>query len=377
MSETPRSQVVMGIDLLEDAIRSLKATKVLFVIDASFPHLFVASQIEAMKLPHLFFDHFTPNPLYEDVLLGVAAFRDNGCDAIVAIGGGSTIDVAKCIKLYAPLPPDFDHLHAECPASAVPLIAMPTTAGTGSESTRYAVIYYNGVKQSVTHDSIIPDVAILEPRLLSTLPPYQRRCTVMDALCQAIESWWSVNATPYSQQLSRRAVETLDQYIDAYIFGTGSSGRDHEVAVQIATAANIAGQAINITQTTAPHAFSYKLTSLYHLPHGHAVAISLPHIWRYMLEHSDKSIHSAGETGLLETFQHIAEALHRPDPYTAIATFETRLRAYGFFNPQSTDKKRDLRTLVENVNPVRLKNNPVLLDKESIESIYNLVLNNN
>ena len=89
----------------------------------------------------------------------------------------------------------------------IPFLAMPTTAGTGSEATRYAVIYYDGKKQSVTHDSVVPDVAILEPKVLKTLPLYQKKCTMMDALCQGIESWWSMNSTDESK--AREKMEKL------------------------------------------------------------------------------------------------------------------------------------------------------------------------
>ena len=110
------------------------------------------------------------------------------------------------------------YLQQDFSDSGIPLVAIPTTAGTGSESTRFAVIYHQGVKQSVTHPSIIPNYAILEPAVLSSLPVYQKKCTVLDALCQGIESWWSINSTPQSHKLSCEAVRTLVDNIEPYIF---------------------------------------------------------------------------------------------------------------------------------------------------------------
>ena len=96
------------------------------------------------------FSDFRPNPLYESVAAGVELFRREGCELIFAVGGGSAMDVAKCIKLYANMSPEENYLRQNIVPNDIPLLAMPTTAGTGSEATRYAVIYYNGEKQSVT-----------------------------------------------------------------------------------------------------------------------------------------------------------------------------------------------------------------------------------
>lgn len=132
------------------------------------------------------FNQLTPNPLYEDVVKGVEAYRNNQCDVIVAIGGGSSIDVAKCIKLYSGMDNIKVYLEQEYKENDVTLIAIPTISGTGSESTRYAVIYSEGKKQSVTHDSIVPKYAVWDYRNLVTLHLYQKKCTMIDALCQVL-----------------------------------------------------------------------------------------------------------------------------------------------------------------------------------------------
>ena len=127
------------------------------------------------------FSGFTPNPLYEQVCDGTGLFKKTGCDTILAVGGGSAIDVAKCIKLAvlaedgvdAIIPPRVSHCFP-IDGALIPLIAIPTTAGTGSESTHNAVMYYEGAKQTVTNDGILPDYAILEPSVLKTLPLYQK-----------------------------------------------------------------------------------------------------------------------------------------------------------------------------------------------------------
>ena len=205
-----------GIEHLSGALEGSK--KVLLVVDSSFPFLNIKNEVEGITIPYVKFSDFTPNPLYEDVCKGVDLFNAEGCDTILAVGGGSSLDVAKCIKLYCKMSEETLYLDQEYKDTGVKLIAIPTTAGTGSESTRYAVIYYDGKKQSVTHDSIIPNVAILEPTVLKTLPLYQKKCTMLDALCQGIESWWSVNSTDESKKLSKEAVETIMKWWREYIF---------------------------------------------------------------------------------------------------------------------------------------------------------------
>ena len=352
-----------GISNLGKAIAG--SQKVMLVCDASYPFLSIKPQVDDILHDAIVFNDFASNPLYEQVCKGVELFNANQCDTIVAVGGGSAIDVAKCIKLYCKMSTDQLFLDQPYEDTGVRLVAIPTTAGTGSESTRYAVIYYEGKKQSVTHTSIIPDVAILEPSVLKTLPLYQKKCTMLDALCQGIESWWSVNSTDESKPISKKAVELIMANWRAYIFDN-----DEEAATQIMTAANLAGQAICITQTTAAHAFSYKVTSLYGLPHGHAVAVCLHHIWEYMNSHPEKCIDDRGEEYLKGTFLDIAHALGCVTVSEAISLFRSMLDEMGISQPTSREREKELEILSSSVNPIRLKNNPVELDGKSIRNLY-------
>lgn len=359
-------KILHGVGSLSDALSG--STKVLLVCDSSFPFLNIKDEIEGMPVPYVKFDDFTPNPLYEDVCKGVDLFNITKCDTILAVGGGSSMDVAKCIKLYCKMDKNNLYLEQEYKDTGVKLIAIPTTAGTGSESTRYAVIYYEGKKQSVTHDSIIPDVAILEPKVLKTLPLYQKKCTMMDALCQGIESWWSVNSTQESYEYSRKTIELIMANWRKYIFEN-----DEEAAKQILLAANYGGRAINITQTTAAHAFSYKITSLYKLPHGHAVAIGLPVIWEYMLGNMNNCIDLRGQEYLAGIFDEIAQAIGCDSPKQAIKVFRQIMLDMELLNPVFLNKE-ELEVLSTSVNPVRLKNNPIKIDSEAINSLYRIML---
>ena len=205
--------------------------------------------------------------------------------------------------------------------------------------------------------------------MLATLPLYQKKCTVLDALCQGIESWWSVNSTPQSHVLSSDAVKALIDNIEPYIFENSSAA-----ASRVMYAANRAGQAINITQTTAPHAFSYKLTSLYRLPHGHAVAICLPEIWQYMLDNPDQCIDPRGWDYLNNIFSLIANAMHCLHATDAVEQFRLLLDKLEIKAPCATEREDELSLLTQSVNPDRLKNNPVRLDLPTIHTLYNKIL---
>ena len=367
-------KIINGIDHLQETL--VDATKVFVVSDSSFPFLNIKDDIENMGYPHVMFSDFTPNPLYEQVCRGVDLFQITRCDTILAVGGGSAIDVAKCIKLAvlaedgnAAIIPPLVSQRLPIDGTKIPFVAIPTTAGTGSESTHNAVMYYEGAKQTVTNDEILPDYAILEPSVLKTLPLYQKKCTMMDALCQGIESWWSVNSTEESYDYSRNTVELIMANWRKYIFDN-----DEESAKNIMLAANYGGRAINITQTTAAHAMSYKITSLYKTPHGHAVSLCLPQIWKYMIEHLDCCVDRRGTDYLNRIFHEISLSMGCDNPLTAIELFEKMMLEMEILNPIASNRVTELDILSASVNPIRLKNNPIELDKQTIRSIYDTII---
>ncbi|MGI6089868.1 MAG: phosphonoacetaldehyde reductase [Saccharofermentanales bacterium] len=313
------------------AFELLKDKKPLLVCDDAFDSFGIEFPCEVTR-----FSDFTSNPDYEDIKSGVKVLRKNKCDFIVAIGGGSSIDTAKSIKYY-------NHIN-------LPLMAVPTTSGTGSEATHFAVIYRNGKKQSVADERLLPEYVILQADTLKTLPLYQKKCTMLDALCQAIESWWSKKATQESILYSQKAIYLILSNMESYLHN------DNDGNTKMLVAANLAGKAINITTTTAPHAMSYKLTSLYGLPHGHAVAICLPKVWRYM-----------------ENFDYIAKALGTEHYEDAVSLFEEMLLELEILPPQNVNED-DLDILTNSVNRQRLSNNPVRLNKSTIKKLYKEIL---
>ena len=266
------------------AFEILKDKKALLVCDSAFDSFGIELPCEFVR-----FSDYASNPLYEQASAGAKILERNKCDFIVAIGGGSSIDIAKCVKYI-------NHAY-------IPIMAVPTTSGTGSEATHFAAIYKEGEKHSVADEKLLPDYVILQPDTLKTLPLYQKKCTMLDALCQAIESWWSKKATPESVGYSRKSIKLILDNMESYL------KNKYEGNKNMLTASNLAGKAINITTTTAPHAMSYKLTTLYGLPHGHAAAICLPKVWKRMGNYDD-----------------IANALNKRNSGEAVSFFEQMLQ---------------------------------------------------
>ncbi len=358
-------KIINGIANLPAILKEVGCKKLFLVIDSSYPFLNIKDAIEALPVEEkVKFSDFTPNPLYEQVCNGIELLKQSQCDTILAVGGGSAIDVAKCIKLAvlakegnAAIIPPLVSQRLPIDGAKIPFIAIPTTAGTGSESTHNAVMYYESAKQTVTNDGVLPDYAVLEPSVLKTLPLYQKKCTMMDALCQGIESWWSVNSTDESRVYSKQCVELIVANWRKYIFEN-----DNEAAAKIMLAANYGGKAINIAQTTAAHAMSYKITSLYKLPHGHAVSVCLPVIWNYMINHMEDISETRGKDYLAGIFDCISFSMGVDDAREAIIFLREMMAVLSLNNPVSNNRKQDIEVLVKSVNPVRLKNNPVRLD---------------
>lgn len=315
------------------------------------------------------FMNFQPNPLYESVVEGVNLFKTERCDSIIAVGGGSAMDVAKCIKLYSNLPGDGTDgawLKAKLVPNTIPFLSMPTTSGTGSEATRFAVIYYEDAKQSVSDYSCIPDTVLMDASVLKTLPLYQKKATMCDALCHAIESFWSVNSTVESKQYSKMAIQGVLRNMNGYLENTdeGNAG--------MLQAAHTAGQAINITQTTAGHAMCYKITSLFGVAHGHAAMLCDRVLFSWMVENTDKCVDPRGEEYLKKTLDEIGVTMGCKDGPSGAAKLDEIFDRLKLEVPTANaEQYEELKT---SVNPVRLKNHPIGLDVDTIDMLYHEIL---
>ena len=234
--------------------------------------------------PALVVDDVAPNPDFETLRAQTARFAEFGVppDVIVPIGGGSVIDSAKVLAAAAG---DFgrvqrylEHKEGGDALSAVPLIAVPTTAGTGSEVTSWATVWdaQAGKKYSLSRPNLHPEAAIIDPDLTLAKPRRLTVTTGLDALSHALESLWNVNANPVSARFAVDAAREILECLPLLIEDLGN----RDLRTRIARAALFAGLAFSNTRTALAHNLSYPLTLGYGVEHGIACSITLPAILR-------------------------------------------------------------------------------------------------
>jgi alcohol dehydrogenase class IV len=219
------------------------------------------------------FSEFDINPKIKDVEMGIELFKEKNYDVVIAVGGGSVIDMAKLINILSRQKKNakkYIKKENKIKNKGSFLIAIPTTAGSGSESTHFAVVYIDKVKYSLANKLILPDVSIVDPNLMLSVPKKIAASCGIDALSQSIESYWCINSTEESKKYSIESIGLIKKNIVKAI-----NKLSRESTYALAKAAHLSGKAINITKTTAPHAVSYPFTSYFGIPHGHAVGLTL------------------------------------------------------------------------------------------------------
>lgn len=333
----------------------------------------LSPRFEGIELTH--FCDFSPNPTLEEVDAGVALWRATKPDLVLGVGGGSALDLAKMINGVAASSHGTRDLltgRATLEGSPVPVVAIPTTSGSGAEITHFAAVYVDGVKYSITHESLRPTYCILDASLTHSLPSYLTAATGMDALAQAIESYWSVNSTPESRAFSAEAIELCAPNLERA--ATSPTPEAREALMQ---GSNLAGKAIDIARTTAPHALSYVITTDFGVTHGHAVALTLGAVFAFNAQAPDSAaIETEKLAALRKTMDELSRLLHCSDGKASARRLEEMMQACGL-KTRLRDvgvTRADLPRLAKSVNPQRLKNNPRELSSEDLgrilESVY-------
>ena len=380
------NQIVLGKENLKEELKSFfqehSFRRIFLVAGSSFPKLPIGEELQELvselysALYH--FSDFRANPRLEEVEEGIKAFSAFRGDSILAVGGGSALDTAKCIKLFTGLSKNRPYLEQEYRENDIPLLVHPTTAGTGSESTPFAVIYQDGEKCSVEHESIYPKYRIEDARSLRSLPMYQKKVTLLDALSHAMEAIWSKYSNEDSRAYGQKAISlilmnykaylSLENEKDAKNLGGAAAleGPSKQVLESIAEAANLAGKAIAVTKTTAGHALSYKLGSICQLPHGLATAIVNRALYPFMCREKSRMIHPENLLVLAKCFSAETEEEGAKRYLEILEDLEIL--------PTLSVKEGDLENLVAAVNPERLSNHPIALKEEDIGLLYKEIL---
>ncbi|QMI06042.1 ethanolamine utilization ethanol dehydrogenase EutG [Citrobacter sp. RHB25-C09] len=215
-------------------------------------------------------------PCITDVCAAVAQLRESQCDGVVAFGGGSVLDAAKAVALLVTNP---DHTLAQMTEQSIlrprlPLIAVPTTAGTGSETTNVTVIIdpATGRKQVLSHPTLMPDVAILDAALTEGVPPHVTAMTGIDALTHAVEAYSALNASPFTDSLAIGAIAMIGKALPKAV------GYGHDLAAResMLLASCMAGMAFSSAGLGLCHAMAHQPGAALHIPHGQANAMLLP-----------------------------------------------------------------------------------------------------
>ena len=339
-----KDQKIIQTTRLANKIKSLleliNSKKPFLVVDSFLLKTPTFKSIKKISKNITVFSGFTSNPKYEEMLAGLKLFKENECDSIISIGGGSCIDVAKTIKLsvFADVNSEVSTFKQEYKLNTIRHICVPTTSGTGSESTRHAVIYLDNVKQSICNSAILPEYVILDPNLVMSVPEYQKKATCLDAFSQCIESNWSKKASKTSRKYARKGYKLFLECYKGYL------ANNLEDVKKMQQVANLSGKAINISETTAGHALSYNVTKMFNVPHGHAVAMCLNSIFN--------NVELKRYQDIKTNFQKVIKDLDLA------------------MTVNSTNAKKDIKALVESVNLIRLANFPKKLSKAKIKKIY-------
>lgn len=277
--------VVTGIGALTniaDVAKKYGATKPLIVTDEILvQHGLVkmaTDSLDAAGMPYAVYDKVTPNPHSELVEEGFAIYQKEGCHGIIAFGGGSPMDTAKVIgaKVANPKPVEKYEGLGAIKKKIPPFIAVPTTAGTASETSPGAVITMAASKRKVViaDKVLIPSVAVLDPKVLAGLPPAITAATGMDALTHAVESFLSVWRQPATRKLSLLAVEKIFKNLAECC----ENGQNLEARQEMLMASFSAGRAFSRASLGYVHGIAHQFGGLFHTPHGVANAMVLPYI---------------------------------------------------------------------------------------------------
>lgn len=323
------------------------------------------------------FNSFTENPELDEVKHGISLYKKAEPDMVIAIGGGSVIDMAKMINVLSvqkKKPEKYITGVEKLKEKGKPLVAIPTTAGTGSEATYFATVYIDKTKYSVGEKSLtLPSVSIVDPSLTASMSKPLRAFTGLDALCQGIESFWAVGSTSESQKYAQEAVDIAFKNIEKSV-----KNPDRKTRMNMAKAANLSGKAICISKTTACHSISYPLTIYFGIPHGHAVSLTMPQIILFNSEIRDNdcndkrgSVFVQNQIKILLKLLNCKTASDAKDKFENLMKkleVETRLSKLNISKP-------GLDLIIEKgFTPGRMNNNPRRVTKEDLRNILDEIL---
>ena len=318
------------------------------------------------------FSDLNVNPKLVDIENGIKLFKENNCDFVIVVGGGSVMDVAKSINILVAndgKPEDYVNKKMTIGNKGKILVAIPTTSGSGSEATKFSVIYIDKTKYSLEHEFILPDYAIVDTQFTISLPKNITACTGVDALCQGIESYWSINSTDESKGYAKEAIKLVMKNLNSVVNNPSEQLRE-----SMSKAAHLAGKAINISKTTSCHAISYPITAYFNVPHGHAVALTLAQMLVYNSQITeDELLDKRGVKYVKDMINEIVNMLDAENVEEASEKITFLMKRIGLNTKLSylgIKTREDIEMVIRNgFNPDRVKNNPRKLTEGALREI--------
>ena len=313
---------------------------------------------------------FENNPKIEDVEKLVTYFNKNHCDLIIAIGGGTVLDMAKLVNFFAKKAKPYSNQLNETLLyeQKIKTIVIPTTAGSGSEATHFAVMYANGIKHSIADINLKPDYVFLIPDLTYHNPKYLTATTGFDAFAQAMESFWSVNSTEKSRKIALIAMKILWTHLPLAVKENAEVSRN-----KVMWASYIAGKCIDLTKTTAAHALSYTFTSMYNIPHGHAVSLTLPYFLSFNMQvNNDDCNDKRGYEFVRKLFKDLVITQGATSYHDAQIVLEKFIDSIGLERSIAKlgVKKSDIDVILSQINLQRAKNNPRQINLNDLKKFF-------
>jgi alcohol dehydrogenase class IV len=307
-------------------------------------------------------------PGHDSASACIEALDDFEPGVVVAIGGGTVIDTAKLVCLGLANGDANRLFGGGLLRPALPLVAVPTTAGSGAERTPFAVAYLNSVKHSIEHESLAPRSAIVDPVLTYSMPRELTVTTGLDAFTHSVESLWSSKADEASRELSRKSL-----YLAWNTISTVATEPSPVSRSWMAEAATTAGAAIATARTTAAHALSYHLTWHFAVPHGAAVALFLAPLIEFNGRvEAGTAAHVGGAEAVVALVSEVAGLMGAPDAIGARAALKTKLGELGAptnLSDVGLESDDQVEALIDSVNLDRLANNPRRLGEEDLRQL--------
>jgi len=301
------------------------------------------------------------NPDTANLIEMLSLFKITSYDMIIAIGGGSIIDYGKLMIYFTNKNDIYSFIDGNSNSNVkkIPFLAIPTTFGSGSEATSFAVLYHQKTKFSVTSSFLLPSTSIICHELGSSMPDKVLGATIMDALCQAIEGFWSKNSTELSREYSYKALQLLIPQIEN-IQLTDKFYKD------ISLASNLAGKSINIAKTTAAHALSYYFTMEHNVPHGNAVGLTIVQLFKHNMVSVFSNDFSNKEIKTI--FKELNELIPNYNFLSGlINNLSTRFNL--IMSIKELSSKINFSNIIKKINLERLANNPVVINNKDLLKI--------